>query len=278
MKKTPLVSVIVTSYKRPDFLLKTVRSILSQTYRNLEVLVVDDGSHDNTEDVVKSLKDERIQFFAISHSGRPAVPRNFGLQQTRGDLIAFCDDDDLWEPSKIAEQVYVFRNNPTVKLCYTDCSLVNEDDQLLPSMDKKKKKSKTDFQSQLRKNSVTFSTAMIHKDIICNGLTFNEKMSLKATEDYLFFTQIIHDFPIHYLAEKLIKYRIHQNGISYSQNSVKKLILYYFRVVLTHHCFLKLAKYSYKDFLFFTGYYFIDVLKQIIFICYNKRKDWKKNV
>ena len=278
MKSNPLVSVIVTSYKRPDFLLKTLRSILSQTYTNLEVFVVDDGSNDATEEVVKSLNDERIQFFSISHSGRPAVPRNFGLQHACGDFIAFCDDDDLWQPLKIAEQVSVFTENPFVKLCYTDCALINENDQPIPNAEKNKKKIVTDFQSQLRKNSVTFSTAIIHKDIILSGLKFNEKTSLKATEDYLFFTQIIHDFSIYFLPKKLVKYRIHQNGISYSRESVKKLVQYYLRVVRAHYCFIKLVKYSYSDFLFFIGYHFIDILKQITFIYYNKLKDWKKNV
>ncbi len=129
MADCPLVSVIIPTCNRPDFLRKTLQSIIDQTYSHMEIIVVSNGINKNNEETAKEFNDSRIIYVDQENSGGPASPRNHGIRIAKGKYVAFCDDDDLWESTKVAEQIAVFANNPTIKLCYTDCSLVNENDQ-----------------------------------------------------------------------------------------------------------------------------------------------------
>lgn len=115
----PLVSVIVTTYNRRALLEETLDSIRSQTYSNLEILVVDNESGDGTEDYVRSLSDPRVRYFRNPNGGVIAVNRNFGLEQAEGDYVAFCDDDDLWLPRKIERQLEEFDRRPDADVVAT---------------------------------------------------------------------------------------------------------------------------------------------------------------
>ena len=97
----PLVSVIVTTYNRRDLLTKTIDSILNQTYKNFELIVVDNYSDYNFLSEIKSFNDERIRPFQNANDGVIAVNRNFGINKAKGDYLAFCDDDDSWYPEKL---------------------------------------------------------------------------------------------------------------------------------------------------------------------------------
>ena len=110
-EENPLVSVIVTTYNRKELLKETLESILNQTFKNFELIVVDDGSTDNTKDIVNSTEDSRIQYIYTENWGGPAKPRNIGIKRAKGKYIAFCDDDDLWLPQKLEEQLKHFDDN-----------------------------------------------------------------------------------------------------------------------------------------------------------------------
>ncbi|HUR41104.1 MAG TPA: glycosyltransferase [Verrucomicrobiae bacterium] len=101
---TPLVSVILPTYNRASVLRRALGSILAQTYRNLDVIVVDDGSSDDTEGVVRGMGDARVRYIRKENRG-PGAARNAGIVLARGELIAFQDSDDEWLPEKIAKQV-----------------------------------------------------------------------------------------------------------------------------------------------------------------------------
>lgn len=100
----PLVSVVIPAYNTARFLPATVQSALGQTYPNLEVVVVDDGSTDGTENLLV-LKDPRVRYYKIPRSGGPATPRNAGVKHSRGSLIAFLDSDDIWLTQKLEKQL-----------------------------------------------------------------------------------------------------------------------------------------------------------------------------
>src|SRR5690349_595385 len=97
----PLISVIVPTYNGQEFLGAALASIHSQNYPALEILVVDDGSTDATEEIARGFPDTR--FIQLSHRGRPAFGRNEGIRQARGELIAFLDQDDLWAETALAQ-------------------------------------------------------------------------------------------------------------------------------------------------------------------------------
>ena len=95
MKQSPLVSVVIPTHNRPDFLRRTLLSIFQQTYENLQIIVVSNGFNPHNKKTVDDLKDSRLEYYEQENTGAPASPRNHGIRKSRGKYIAFCDDDDL---------------------------------------------------------------------------------------------------------------------------------------------------------------------------------------
>jgi glycosyltransferase involved in cell wall biosynthesis len=116
-----LVSVIIPCYNRAHIVRETIDSLLAQTYRNFEALVIDDGSTDDTRQVVSSYADGRIRYFYRANGGLSAA-RNSGLHAARGEFVAFLDSDDLWHPWKLAAQIQLFRRHPEAGLIWSDMS------------------------------------------------------------------------------------------------------------------------------------------------------------
>ncbi len=106
--KEPLVSIITPVYNCERYLADTIESILSQTYENWELLLINDASHDGSSEIAKHYqsKDHRIHLFHLSSNSGAAVARNLGLTRATGKYVAFLDGDDLWKPQKLARQVH----------------------------------------------------------------------------------------------------------------------------------------------------------------------------
>ncbi len=119
-KDEPLVSVVIPTYNRADLLPRAVDSVLNQTYENLEVIVVDDGSTDNTEEVIKDYTDPRVRYIKLEENRGQNPARNVGIRAADGEFIANQDSDDKWLPEKLEKQMEVYLEDPDVpKLVYT---------------------------------------------------------------------------------------------------------------------------------------------------------------
>lgn len=267
LSNNPLVSVIVVTYNRIDFLAKTIDSIVSQSYSNLEILIVADGKDYRLADLIKSFGDERLRLIEIDHSGRPSVPRNVGIRQANGDLIAFCDDDDLFDKRKIQEQVDCFLQNGKLQLCYTSFKTIDEKGNFLNNEDRNV--SQTTFKNQLLRNTITFSSVLIKKDLPKDLLFFNESLFLKASEDFLFVTKIVEKLPIFFLNKPLLFYRVHQQGISQIP-TLKKQILYFLRLCYCMGYFYKQNTYSVFVLFGLIFYHLKVTAKQILYSLYLK--------
>jgi glycosyltransferase involved in cell wall biosynthesis len=116
MTDRPLVTAIIATYKRAALVPRAIESVRNQTYTNLEIIVVDDGSPDDTESVVRAIPDERIRY--IRHQKNKGLPagRNTGIRAAKGEYVAFLDDDDEWRADKIERQLRSIRNYDAV-LC-----------------------------------------------------------------------------------------------------------------------------------------------------------------
>lgn len=123
-----LVSVIMPSYNTAEFIGQTISSVLNQTYQNFEIIIVDDCSTDNTDDIVKSFNDERIRYYKNAVNSGAAVSRNTALKNAKGKWIAFLDSDDLWEPNKLELQI-AFMESKGYDFSYTNYLEVDEDSQ-----------------------------------------------------------------------------------------------------------------------------------------------------
>jgi glycosyltransferase involved in cell wall biosynthesis len=106
-----LVSIIMPSYNTASYIKETIQSVLNQSYQNWELIIVDDCSTDNTDQVVAYIRDERIKYFKNAKNSGAAVSRNRALRESKGRWIAFLDSDDLWMPEKLERQIAFMENN-----------------------------------------------------------------------------------------------------------------------------------------------------------------------
>lgn len=127
----PLVSVVIPTFNRSDLLPDAIDSVVDQTYRNWELIIVDDGSTDDTEQVVNSYSDSRVRYTENTGSKGPGGARNTGVRKAKGGYIAFLDSDDVWTSGKLRAQVDCMEANPRTGLVAGRCIYV--DDELEPT-------------------------------------------------------------------------------------------------------------------------------------------------
>jgi glycosyltransferase involved in cell wall biosynthesis len=121
----PLVSVVLASYNHVKFIKKAVASVLDQTYKNLELIVLDDGSTDGTPDIVEEIHDSRLKLIKLSPNRR-FHPRNLGVKMAKGKYIAFQNSDDVWMPAKLKLQIDWMEKNRQTSICFTKLKVINE--------------------------------------------------------------------------------------------------------------------------------------------------------
>lgn len=126
------VSVIIPTYNRPHYLRQAIESVLAQTYANFELIVIDDGSTDDTRLAVKQFDDPRIKYLYQNNAGR-STARNHGLEVSTGDYVSFLDDDDLYLPHKLTSQTAFLKNNGWIDLVASGTNAIDHQGQFLRS-------------------------------------------------------------------------------------------------------------------------------------------------
>lgn len=117
---TPLISVIIPTFNRADIILNTLSSVLNQTYRNIEVFVVDDASTDNTAEIMATVNDPRVHFVSLANNTGGTRPRNEGIERSTGEFIALLDSDDEWLPNKLERQYdFLKSQRGSARVCMT---------------------------------------------------------------------------------------------------------------------------------------------------------------
>ena len=205
------ISVIVITYNRSNLLRETIDSILDQTFKDFELIIIDNYSVDNTEKVVKSYNDKRIKYFKNKNNGVIAVNRNFAIKKSKGEFIAICDDDDLWMPEKLEKQLKEFEKDKQIGVVCTNGFFFGDR--------KKRKISKLkdrylSFNKLLKKNIIICCSVLIKRDVISNIGIFDESQKFFTGEDYELWLRISKKYKIRYIDKSLIKYRIHGNNLS----------------------------------------------------------------
>ncbi len=122
------ISVVIPTYNRPELLNNSINSVLSQTYRDFELIVIDDCSSDNTPDVLEGFRDERLRVIRNSSNKGIAAVRNISVSNSQGKYIAFLDDDDEWLPDKLEKQLKIMEDGPDNLGCvYSGCLTTGPD-------------------------------------------------------------------------------------------------------------------------------------------------------
>src|SRR6266568_3383608 len=132
MPPRPLVTVIIPAYNAVATVARALDSALAQTYRPIEVIVIDDGSKDATSKIVASYRDERIRLLRLPRNQGESGAMNEGIASARGEYIAFLDADDEWLPTKLARQVPVLRENPKAAMVNCGCNRVDQSGDVTP--------------------------------------------------------------------------------------------------------------------------------------------------
>jgi len=197
-----MISVIVTTYNRPSMACEAIDSALAQTHADFEVIVVDDGSTDDTGQVL-SRYGERIHYVRKENGGE-ATARNVGLEHARGELITFLDDDDIWLPEKLEAQVAYQRAHPEVGLIYTDCQRFDERGPL-PDPTGRKRLSGWVFREFVEEYFIIFSTIMVPRAAIDRVGGFDE--AYMRGDDVDFMGRVLEHYPAGYIDRKLMRRR-----------------------------------------------------------------------
>lgn len=217
-----LVSVIMPSYNTGTYIVDSIQSVLNQTYTNWELIIVDDCSTDNTDDIVASIKDDRIRYFKNEYNSGAAVSRNKALREARGRWIAFLDSDDLWYPEKLERQIR-FMKDYSYSFSYTNYSEIDELSKPLGrTVTGPKRITKTGMFNYCWPGCLTvmYDTSVV-------GLIQIE--DIKKNNDYAMWLKVCRKADCYLLNETLAKYRKRCGSIS-------------------NHGYVKLVKWHYKLF------------------------------
>ena len=196
-----LISVIIPTRNRLELLKSALQSVYSQTYRNIEIIVVDDMSEDGSQEYLTKLSDEgTVRYYRNETTQGGAVTRNRGIMEASGKFIAFLDDDDEWMPRKLEKQVRLFQN-PTVGLAYTGIELIYVDMGFsyfsIPTING------LIFKEQLIENKIGVTSAMMIRSSVAKSYLFDT--NLTAREDYELWLRISRDWEVVGIQEPLAK-------------------------------------------------------------------------
>ena len=223
---TPKISVIIPTYNRANLIKNTIKGVINQTYTDWELLIVDDGSTDNTKEIVKELmsKDIRIKYFYQENCGCPSGPRNLGINKAIGEYIAFLDSDDEWLPTKLEKQLSIFENSNNPKLGIVACYAYIKDHKTGKILYKRDKYSKGNILKELLKDGgLIYTGCVLTKLSILNEIGPFD-IDLKISEDLDMWIRIFEKgYEFDYVPEYLFNYLIHDSNMFYGNKDFDKI-------------------------------------------------------
>ncbi len=210
----PLVSVIVPLFNSERYLQETIAGVLAQTFRDFEIILMDDGSKDSTAKIVRSFNDPRIRYFYKENEGLSET-RNKAIRESKGELIAFLDHDDVWLEEKLAKEVALLTGNDALGLVYSDAYILFNDKTSGVTYFKRSNPKKGMILKDLLFDSVNFiplPTVLMKRKVFDEVGDFNK--DFKIGEEYELFLRVAEKYEFDYVDEPLAKYRIHNNSFS----------------------------------------------------------------
>ena len=211
------VSIVLPTYNRAHSISRSIESILQQTYPHWELLVIDDGSADNTEEIVAdiAMSDSRVHYYRQPQNRGVAAARNEGIRQAQYKYIAFQDSDDIWQDDKLEKQMRVFDDQPQVGMVYCAYEGKRQDGSMLQVPDGSIATENLQgnlYKQLLQKNVIGGPTVVIRKECLCNVGVFDE--TLTCLEDWELFLRIAKEYEIGYVKDSLLVADIREGGVS----------------------------------------------------------------
>lgn len=207
----PKVSVIIPTHNRSELLRVAIQSVLNQTFEDFEIVVVDDASNDDTEDVVKGIGDNRIEYIRHETNRGEGGTRNTGVKNSKGEYIAFLDDDDEWLPAKLQKQVAIL-DHSSKEVGGVYCGWINFDGTTGRILCRKLASKRGNiFPELLYEFNILPSSLMFRKACFEKVGWFDE--SISSGLDHDMWLRIAKEFQIECIEEVLAKYRIHEKRL-----------------------------------------------------------------
>lgn len=209
-----MVSILMCTYNRENYLARAIGSVLAQTFKEWELIIVDDGSTDRSREVVLSYQDGRITYIPLEQNRFYCYAANYGLPYCTGEYIAFLNSDDEWLPDKLEKQVTYLERNRQYGACFTEVTLIdNAGADVSETCIDMTRLFATHYETQAEwmrfflfcGNSLCHPSAVIRKDIIDEVGGFN--LMYYQLADYDLWIRIVSSYPIYVIPERLIKFR-----------------------------------------------------------------------
>lgn len=255
MKKIdPLVSIIMNCHNGEKYLPKSISSIISQSYKNWELIFFDNSSKDKSKKIIKSYKDKRIKYFFSKKKLKLYHARNLALKKTKGKYVSFLDVDDLWDKKKLKFQINYLKKNKEFKIAYSNYIVYNETTKKKYNKYSKIFESGYITQSLLNNYTIGILTVMFEKKIISTNC-FNKNYNVIG--DFDCFLKLSLKNKIAYTSKPLAVYRIHNDNYS-----TKNLNQYLEEL----RSWIKKNSNIYKKFTFFYLNYYLNKLRIRLFL------------
>lgn len=213
-----MVSIVLSTYNRAGTLRMTVDSILQQTYEDFELIIVDDGSTDCTKELLEEYTDKRIRLFFLEENQFYCMAANYGLQQVKGEYVAFATSDDLWEKEKLELQVNYLEKRKECGACFTYSDVIDENGEsakeqfdMLSGLLVKNFYTQKDWVQHFifEGNCLSHPSAVVRKEVLDRVGGFNLLYCQSADMDL--WLRIVRYYPIHVIDKELVHFRCYKN-------------------------------------------------------------------
>ena len=201
-------------YNGEQYISEAIESVLAQTYHNFELIIVNDGSTDNSKSIIESyLGDSRILYFYQKNMGVSSA-RNLAIRKSKGELISFLDSDDLWHPKKLEVQIEYIKKYPNAHLVFTDYIIRNEIEGTHKNSSEFTPKNfrECNIKDLFFQNYIGILTILVKKNCLKNHDIFD--IALKGSEDYELWLRLALDYNLHYIPQPVATYRWHGTNTS----------------------------------------------------------------
>ncbi|MDA9163383.1 glycosyltransferase [Rickettsiaceae bacterium] len=226
------ISVIIASYNHGLYIKEAINSVLTQTYQNFEIIIIDDGSSDNSVEVIKSIQDARIKFFEFSKNEGACKATNYAIQKAKGKYIAIMNSDDVWVNSKLEKQVNYLEKHKNIDAVFSSAEFLNQN---LDSFSLRMRPAFFNIFNQKNRSSAEWlnhffynGNCLCHPSILIKKDCYSQlglyNNIFRQLPDFDMWIRFCKQFTLHIMQEKLVKFRILNNNENASAPSVENQI------------------------------------------------------
>lgn len=218
------ISIIIPTFNRGNLIGNSIKSVLNQTYKNFEVIVVDDGSTDNTKEEINKIEDKRVRYIKLEKNAGGSNARNIGINNANGKYISFQDSDDIFYPSKLEEQIQnLINKNSNLDFCKIKVIFNSSYSQFYPNSRQEKSIRQGDIFNELisKGNFISTQAILIRKKFM---LKYMFDSNMPRLQDYELILRMIPKVKISYTKKVLVELHIQKDSVTLSQKKLKKAV------------------------------------------------------